>query len=155
MLEREDLYLPAGALAYYGHWITAPGRSPALRCALLRHARTEGQQGKHDAAETVHDVWISPREALERGARGEIELVHATQQSLKELARFSDPRAAFEYARSSEIEDEPGVLGAGQGRREIFRRGDAPYFEIHWTDPEETGETTYDIIPGTPKRLDR
>src|SRR5688572_28721901 len=27
MLEAEDLYIPAGELAYFGHWITAPGRS--------------------------------------------------------------------------------------------------------------------------------
>src|SRR5688500_9845616 len=27
MLETEDLYIPAGTLAYYGHWITQPGRS--------------------------------------------------------------------------------------------------------------------------------
>ena len=47
----------------------------ALRRALLRRARAEGQRGSHDAGETVHDVWITPREALERGARGEIELV--------------------------------------------------------------------------------
>ena len=27
LLEKENLYIPAGALAYYGHWITQPGRS--------------------------------------------------------------------------------------------------------------------------------
>jgi glyoxylase-like metal-dependent hydrolase (beta-lactamase superfamily II) len=37
----------------------------------------------------------------------------------------------------------------------IFRRADAPYFEIHWSDPAETGESTYDLVAGEPKRLDR
>jgi glyoxylase-like metal-dependent hydrolase (beta-lactamase superfamily II) len=37
----------------------------------------------------------------------------------------------------------------------VFRRGDPPYFEIHWSDPEETGQTSYDLAPGVPKRLDR
>jgi glyoxylase-like metal-dependent hydrolase (beta-lactamase superfamily II) len=116
----------------------------------------EGQQGSHDAAETVHDVWITPREALERAARGEIELVNATQQSLRDLARFSDPRAAFEHARAlPEIDENRACWAQGKDGPKIFRRADAPYFEIHWSDPEETGETTYDLVAGAPKRLDR
>ena len=27
LLEKENLFIPAGALVYYGHWITQPGRS--------------------------------------------------------------------------------------------------------------------------------
>jgi glyoxylase-like metal-dependent hydrolase (beta-lactamase superfamily II) len=46
-------------------------------------------------------------------------------------------------------------LAQGSEGARTFRRGDAPYFEIHWSDPEETGETRYDLVPGTPKRLDR
>jgi glyoxylase-like metal-dependent hydrolase (beta-lactamase superfamily II) len=37
----------------------------------------------------------------------------------------------------------------------VFRRADAAYHEIHWSDPEETGETSYDLVPGIAKRLDR
>jgi 8-oxo-dGTP pyrophosphatase MutT (NUDIX family) len=156
LLEKEDLYIPAGDLAYFGHWITAPGRSRRFDARFFVALAPQGQQGSHDADETVHDVWISPREALERGARGEIELVNATQQSLKELARFSDPHAAFEYARSmTEIEENRACCAQGREGPKIFRRADPPYFEIHWSDPEETGETSYDIIPGTAKRLDR
>ena len=156
LLKAEDLYIPAGELAYLGHWITAPGRSRRFDARFFVALAPQGQQGSHDAAETVHDVWITPREALERATRGEIELVNATQTSLKDLARFSDPRAALEYARAlPEIEENRACWAQGRDGPKIFRRGEAPYFEIHWCDPEETGESTYDIVAGVPKRLDR
>jgi len=156
MLEAEDLYIPAGELAYYGHWITAPGRSRRFDTRFFVALAPGGQQGSHDAGETVHDLWTTPREALERCARGEIELVHATQVSLKDLSRFSDPRAAFEHVRAlPEIEENRACWAQGREGPKMFRRADPPYFEIHWSDPDETGETSYDIIPGEPKRLDR
>ncbi|HEU4923657.1 MAG TPA: MBL fold metallo-hydrolase [Burkholderiales bacterium] len=156
MLDAEDLYIPARELAYYGHWVTAPGRSRRFDTRFFVAIAPEGQRGSHDAGETVHDIWTTPREALERCERGEIELVHATQVSLKDLARFSEPRAAYDYVRAlPEIEENRACWAQGKDGPKIFRRADPAYFEIHWSDPDETGETTYDIIPGEPKRLDR
>jgi 8-oxo-dGTP pyrophosphatase MutT (NUDIX family) len=102
LLERENLYIPAGALAYYGHWVTQPGRSRRFDARFFVTLAPQGQEGAHDATETVHHLWINPRQALERADRGEIELVHATRQTLTDLGRFSEPRAAFEYAMSLE-----------------------------------------------------
>jgi glyoxylase-like metal-dependent hydrolase (beta-lactamase superfamily II)/8-oxo-dGTP pyrophosphatase MutT (NUDIX family) len=156
LLESEDLYVPVADLAYYGHWITAPGRSRRFDARFFVALAPEGQQGSHDAGETVHDVWITPRRALERAERGEIELVFATQNSLRELARFADARAAYEHARSlPQIEENRACWAQGKEGPKIFRRADPPYFEIHWSDPQETGKSGYDLIAGVPKRLDR
>lgn len=155
-LEAEDLYIPAGALAYYGHWITAPGRARRFDTRFFVALAPEGQEASHDANETVHHMWVSPREALERGARGEIELVFATQHSLKDLGRFEDGASAFSYAANlKEIETNRACRATGREGEKLFRRADPQYFEIHWCDPEETGTTTYELVPGEPKRLDR
>ena len=156
LLEREDLYIPARDIAYYGHWITAPGRPRRFDTHFFLAVAPEGQVGSHDAVETVHDVWITPREALERGARNEIELVPATQSALQDLKGFRTAREAFEAVRARpEPEVNRACWAQGKDGAKLFRRPDPQYSEIHWSDPEETGETTYDLVPGVPKRLDR
>ena len=155
-LEREDLFIPADALAYYGHWITAPGRARRFDTCFFVALAPEGQEGSHDANETVHHMWVPPAEALERSARGEIDLVFATQHSLRDLGRFSAPRAAFEYAASlPKIDTNRTCRAQGKEGERIFRRADPQYFEIHWIDPEETGQGSYELTPGVAKRLDR
>ena len=156
LLEEENLYIPAGALAYYGHWITQPGRTRRFDTRFFVTLAPQGQEGAHDANETVHHVWINRRTALERASRNEIELVYATRQTLTDLARFAEPRAAYEYAMSlTEIPTNRACWAQGKEGARVFRRGEPQYFEIHWSDPEETGQTTYDLVPGVAKRLDR
>ena len=156
LLEAENLFIPAGALAYYGHWVTAPGRSRRFDARFFVALAPEGQEGSHDANEAVHQMWVRAQDALERGARGEIELVFATQHTLKDLGRFDDPVKAFEYAASlPEIDSNRACRAQGSQGEKLLRRADPQYFEVHWTDPEETGATCYDILPGVAKRLDR
>ncbi|HZM33635.1 MAG TPA: MBL fold metallo-hydrolase [Burkholderiales bacterium] len=156
MLEAEDLYLPTGELAFIGHWITAPGRARRFDTRFFLAAAPAGQQGSNDANETVHDVWIRPRLALERAERGEIELVHATKQTLHEFKNFASVEDSMHHARSlPRPEPNRACWAKGKEGPKIFRRADPQYFEIHWCDPQESGESSYDLVPGEPKRLDR
>jgi glyoxylase-like metal-dependent hydrolase (beta-lactamase superfamily II)/8-oxo-dGTP pyrophosphatase MutT (NUDIX family) len=156
LLQEQDLYLPASELAYCGHWITAPGRARRFDTRFFVAAAPEGQAGSHDDAEMVHHIWITPREALERGARGEIELVHATREILNQLKNFPAAGEALRHIRGlKEIETNRACIALGKEGEKVFRRIDPQYHEIHWSDPEETGKTTYDLIAGEPKRLDR
>jgi glyoxylase-like metal-dependent hydrolase (beta-lactamase superfamily II)/8-oxo-dGTP pyrophosphatase MutT (NUDIX family) len=155
LLRAEDLYIPAGDLAYYGHWITAPGRARRFDTRFFVALAPEGQEGAHDQNETVHSLWIAPDDALARAERKEIELVFATQNTLRDLGRFEDPREAFAHASQVEVLANRACWAQGREGAKLFRRADPAYFEIHWSDPEETGESSYDLVPGAPKRLDR
>ena len=105
--------------------------------------------------EMVHSLWIPPREALERGARREIELVYATEHTLNELKDFATAAEALQYVRGkTDIEANRAVLALGKEGEKVFRSSDPQYHEIHWSDPEESGTTTYDLVAGEPKRLD-
>jgi hypothetical protein len=78
---------PAQEIAYYSHWITAPGRPRRFSTRFFVACAPAGQHGAHDRSETVHSVWVSPRDALERDQRKEIELIFPTRSTLTDLAR--------------------------------------------------------------------
>jgi len=157
ILEKENLYIPAQEIAYYSHWITAPGRPRRFSTRFFVACAPAGQHGAHDRSETVHSVWVSPREALERDQRKEIELIFPTRSTLADLAHFRMPREVFEHAGSlGDIEVNAACWALDhEGSQRLFRRSDAPYHEIHWSDPEEKGNTCFVIQPGIPKRLDK
>ncbi len=156
-LEKENLYIHAHEIAYYSHWITAPGRPRRFSTRFFVACAPEGQHGAHDRSETVHSVWISPREAIERGKRGEIELIFPTRSTLSDLASIQTPRAVLEHARSlGDIEVNAACWALDhEGSQRLFLSADPPYFEIHWSDPDEKGDTCFVIQPGIPKHLDR
>ncbi len=156
LLEREKLAIPAESIAYFSHWITAPGRPRRFTARFFVARAPAGQHGSHDDGETVASEWVRPQVALERCAKGEIELIHPTRISLTELAPFDTAAAAFDFAASRiDIEADASCWATGRDGRKLFRRNDPPYAEIHWSDPEEAGDTSYDLVPGVPKRLDR
>ncbi len=156
LLEQERLAIPAQNIAYFSHWITAPGRPRRFTARFFVARAPHGQHGSHDDGETVASEWVRPALALDRCAKGEIELVHPTRISLTDLARFPRADEAFAYASSRiDIEADASCWANGKEGRKLFRRNDSPYAEVHWSDPEEAGDTSYDLVPGVAKRLDR
>jgi glyoxylase-like metal-dependent hydrolase (beta-lactamase superfamily II)/8-oxo-dGTP pyrophosphatase MutT (NUDIX family) len=155
-LAKENLFIPADELAYYSHWITAPGRPRRFSTRFFVACAPAGQDGAHDRSETVHSVWVSAREALEKEKRRELELIFPTRSTLADLAHFPAPRAVLEHAKGlGDIEVNAACWALDhEGSQRLFRRADPPYYEIHWSDPEEKGNTCFVIQPGIPKRLD-
>ena len=156
LLERERLLIHAQDITYFSHWITAPGRPRRFTARFFVARSPLDQHGSHDDSETVASEWVRPQVALERCSRGEIELIHPTRISLADLAPFATAAEAFAFADSRiDIEADASCWATGKEGRKLFRRNDAPYAEVHWSDPEEAGDTSYDLVPGVPKRLDR
>jgi glyoxylase-like metal-dependent hydrolase (beta-lactamase superfamily II)/8-oxo-dGTP pyrophosphatase MutT (NUDIX family) len=154
-LEKERLVLRAGELAYFGHWITAPGRARRFDTRFFLALAPEDQAGAHDGTELVASAWLRPQDAIERESRGEIELVFATKSTLADLARFARAKDAVAHARDMEVETNRACWALGaDGAPALFRRRDPQYFETHWSDPEETGQTSVALAPGVAKRLD-
>jgi glyoxylase-like metal-dependent hydrolase (beta-lactamase superfamily II)/8-oxo-dGTP pyrophosphatase MutT (NUDIX family) len=154
-LEQEHLVLDAGSLTYFGHWVTAPGRARRFDTRFFMALAPARQPGSHNGSELVASAWLRPSEALERDASGALQLVFATRSTLVDLQRFSRAQEAVEHARAAEVETNRACWALGaDGAPALFRRRDAAYFEIHWTDPEETGQSSVALTPGVPKRLD-
>lgn len=154
-LEQERLVLRGGALAYFGHWITAPGRARRFDARFFLALSPVGQPGAHDGTELIDSVWLRPAEALEREASGAMQLVFATRNTLADLQRFAHAQEAFEHAREVEVETNRACWAlTADGAAALYRRHDPQYFEIHWSDPEETGQTSIALTAGVPKRLD-
>ncbi|MFH1605246.1 MAG: MBL fold metallo-hydrolase [Pseudomonadota bacterium] len=153
LLARERLLIPGERIAYFSHWITPPGRPRRFNARFFVALAPQDQHGSHDNGETVASTWIGLSAALERK---EIELATATRATLEEMVTFAKAADIFEFARArTDIEAEAGCWAIGREGKKLFRTEAAPYAEIHWSDPEETGESSYDLIPGVAKRLDR
>src|SRR5687767_11110744 len=63
---------------------------------------------KADGSEVTDAAWMNPQDALERGARGEIELVFPTIKQLESLAPYATADEAMDAARAMVVEPKIG-----------------------------------------------
>lgn len=154
-LARHRLVVPAHALVYFDHWLTPPTRPRRFDTRFFLARVPGGQVASPDGAELVDARWMRPDDALAEAKRGTIEAANATLATLRRLAGYASVDDALAAARSlRDIEaNRPGVA-QGSGGARTFYRDDAPYHEIRWSDRSESMQTTYDLVPGVPKRLD-
>ena len=156
LLARHRLVLAAHEILYYDHWITPPIRPRRFDTRFFIARAPRAQEGSHDNAEAVNSVWLRPAEALARAGRKEIEIAFATGIVLNQLARFATAQEALAHTLAQgPIEAKRAAVAQGREGQRVFRPGDVPHAEIRWSDPDETTQTTYDLVPGVAKPLDR
>jgi glyoxylase-like metal-dependent hydrolase (beta-lactamase superfamily II)/8-oxo-dGTP pyrophosphatase MutT (NUDIX family) len=148
------LRLAADRLAYLSHWITQAGRPRRYDTRFFVAVAPEHQRPMHDAGETVAHEWIVPRVALERHARGELDLMFPTLKTLELLATFGRAAEALDYAHTPRpMPPMAPQLAAGRDGPKLLVPGDYAYAEVGKLDPEGKGTASYEILPGVPVRI--
>ena len=100
--ERERVQLAVDQVHFFNRVVTPLGRPRRFDTRFFIAAAPEAQRGRHDAKETVHSVWITPQEALEREARQEFGLMNVTRTQLETLANYATKDALIDMARSQQ-----------------------------------------------------
>jgi glyoxylase-like metal-dependent hydrolase (beta-lactamase superfamily II)/8-oxo-dGTP pyrophosphatase MutT (NUDIX family) len=149
VLQSNNLRLATDRLHYFSHWITQAGRPRRYDTRFFLAETPARQTPSHDGEELVNHLWIRPAEAIERGNRGELNLMFPTIKTLESLSKLGDVAAAVEFARSLRVMP-PMSPRAGTGRdgKKLLVPGDYAYAELGKLDPEQKGTASYDIVPG-------
>ncbi|MFO1284440.1 MAG: MBL fold metallo-hydrolase [Burkholderiales bacterium] len=156
LLLTHGLFVRAPDLAYFDRWITPAFRPQRFDTRFFAARAPAGQDAIHDGAEVVAAAWLRAAEAISAAKRGEISIANATETMLRRLADQPNVDTALAAARATRrIEPNRICVAQGSAGRKFFYRDDPQYAEIHWCDPDETMQTSYEIVPGIPKRLDR
>jgi 8-oxo-dGTP pyrophosphatase MutT (NUDIX family) len=128
MLRAERLTLATDTLVYFAHWITPEIQPLRFDTRFFAAPMPEGQEAVADEQEITEVRWLTPREALDTNAQGQLSLRNPT---VKNLQLFEDaPTIPEALARLNGREVRtilPRVIIEGDTRRVILP-GEPGYF---------------------------
>ena len=96
LCEGEGLTLATDALLHWAHWITPEAFPRRYDTHFFLTEMPDEQEAAHDQLETTEGIWIRPDEALARFERGDLPLVFATINQLRELTNLESAVSARE-----------------------------------------------------------
>lgn len=88
VLQRNGLVLRADLLRPWAHWVTPELEPKRFDTRFFVAALPEGQEAVHYRGESDHSEWATPRDAVERHARGEIAMLPPTVFTLAEIGAY-------------------------------------------------------------------
>ena len=83
MLRAERLTLATDTLVYFAHWITPEVQPLRFDTRFFAAPMPEGQEAVADEQEITEVRWLTPREALDTNARGQLSLRNPTVKNLQ------------------------------------------------------------------------
>ena len=95
----ENLRLVTNNIHYVRHWITPLGEPRRFDTRFFIARAPEAQEPLHDDNETIASLWVSPIEALERHARGDLAMISPTTSNLQFLAPHGTTTDALNAAK--------------------------------------------------------
>lgn len=126
-LDRYDLVLELGRLAYLARWITPRISGRRYDTAFFVTGVPTCQVARHDEVETTAKQWVHPARALDAHRAGALRLMRPTAATLGWLADHRSAAAAVSAARAQPTV--PWILP------HVERRGDGSRLVLHPTDP--------------------
>jgi len=126
--EETGIELPAGAeLVAFARWITPESVKTRFDTWFYLAPAPAGIEPQVDGAEIVDAIWLSPVQALERQAAGQLVMVFPTIKQLQQLAGFASSQSLLSHARAHQVKPvQPRIVGSGE-RARILLPGDPGY----------------------------
>lgn len=103
MLRAEELTLATDQLVYFAHWITPEEQPLRFDTRFFAAPMPEGQEAVADDKEIIDVRWLTPREAFEARARGEISLRLPTMKNLALFDGVTSSREALDRLRGRPV----------------------------------------------------
>ncbi len=127
LAREEDLMLATDQVSYWSHWVTPAGQPRRYDTRFFVAHAPERQVATHDDWELTSSAWVTPREALDKGAAREWMIIFPTVKNLIDLGRYSDAEAVVAAAR--------GHRGVPRNQPRVVLSGDEPRVVL----PEDDG----------------
>jgi 8-oxo-dGTP pyrophosphatase MutT (NUDIX family) len=128
MLRAERLTLATDGLVYFAHWITPEIQPLRFDTRFFAAAMPDGQEAVADEREITEVRWLTPREAIDANARGQLSLRNPTIKNLELFDGAPTIATALDRLSAREIHTIlPRVVIEGDMRR-ILMPGDPDYY---------------------------
>jgi 8-oxo-dGTP pyrophosphatase MutT (NUDIX family) len=156
LAREEKLLFALDQLHYYAHWITPEARSERFDTRFFLAHHPVGQEASYDQKETTAEVWLTPKEALEKNVKGIVILSPPTLKTLEDLYRFKNIDEVFNSLKKNEIRSILPILTKVSGdtllifpwdpEYEIFQGGKIPVLMDHGRPSQPNDNTTRLIL---------
>ena len=150
-----NLRLPLHQVAYLDHWITPPGPPRRFDTRFFIAEAPAGMQVRHDGAEIIDHIWLTPTQALADHAEGRRLFGTPTLHTLRLLQGFASVAAIMAHVRQNPPEPFPYEPWPAikDGRPITLKPGEPAYAEARLLDPQGQGGSAAVITPGEPVSL--
>ena len=123
-----ERYLATDLLVYFAHWITPETRPIRFSTRFFLARVPPGLEAEPDRVEVVDHVWLSPAEALQRYASGEMAMMAVTTKILQTLSQFGSAADAVRKLRYAPVETVlPKAVMQDDGSIRMVYPGDEGY----------------------------